>query len=177
VGRVLGQVVDFKVSGNKLIERVQWAIDVGNPVAELGWNMTAAGYLRAVSVGFYPIKSVSQSSMGPDRTEYLKQLTELGLEESNGPRTIYLEQEQIELSAVVLGANPNALAKARAAGVITAAESAFLHDRSSWPLSASGHIPFPEVLPANLRKAEDRADFLARFNEIISRLSPRPPLL
>ena len=43
---------------------------------------------------------------------------------SNGSdvRCIYIEQEQIELSLCVIGANPNAVAKAYKAGVMTDAE-------------------------------------------------------
>jgi hypothetical protein len=40
------------------------------------------------------------------------------LPDAQKPRAIYLEQEQIELSAVVIGANPNALMRAYQDGVI-----------------------------------------------------------
>jgi hypothetical protein len=55
IGKCLGRVVDFRVEGDRLIERVQWAIDVPeNQLARIGWKMTEAGYLKAVSVGFSP---------------------------------------------------------------------------------------------------------------------------
>src|SRR5690606_26257673 len=48
-------------------------------------------------------------------------LTELGIkaEDAAAIRYIYLEQEQIELSACVIGANPNALAKAHKEGCLS----------------------------------------------------------
>lgn len=117
---LLGEVVDFAVRGRKLINVVRWAKDVPeNSLAQLGWKMTQAGYLKAVSVGFYPVRALGGHSQGADRIEFQQQLEELDLDEQSAPRTIYVEQEQIELSAVVLGANPNALAKAYKAEVLT----------------------------------------------------------
>ena len=60
IGKCLGKVIDFRVEGAQLIERVQWAIDVPeNQLAQIGWKMTEAGYLKAVSVGFFPVKYVT----------------------------------------------------------------------------------------------------------------------
>lgn len=108
----LGKVVDFRVSKGKLIETVKWAIDVEeNKLAQLGFKMTQAGYLKAVSVGFYPIKFVSRFSTGRDFDAFKESVEGLGLNMEDPPDRIFLEHEQIELSAVVLGANPNALAR------------------------------------------------------------------
>ena len=61
---LLGRVTDFRVEGRQLIERVQWAVDVAEqPLARLGFNMTQAGYLKAVSVGFFPVKEVSKATV------------------------------------------------------------------------------------------------------------------
>jgi len=117
----VGKVIDFNVDKRRLVERVQWAIDVpGNELAQLGWKMTEAGYLKAVSVGFWPKRWVSK--WDSDKSGWASQLSELGLHEEDGVRTIYIEQEQVELSAVVLGANPNALAKAYKAGALSDAD-------------------------------------------------------
>ena len=121
VGNLLGKVVDFEVKDGQLIERVQWAIDVPeNKLAALGWKMTVAGYLKAVSVGFWPTRYITPS--GSDEWHALMEDMDL---EDNPPRCVYLEQEQIELSACVIGANPNALAKAYHAKAITEAELDF----------------------------------------------------
>lgn len=116
IGDVLGRVVDFGVQGKRLIETVKWAIDVpSNQMARIGFEMTKAGYLRAVSVGFIPLRVVSPFN---EQTVFMQQLTELGLDAQANVRAIYLEQEQVELSAVVIGANPNALARGYKAGIL-----------------------------------------------------------
>lgn len=123
IGKVLGRVIDFRVSGGKLVERVKWAVDVPeNEIAQLGFRMTVAGYLRAVSVGFYPVRYVSK--WGNEVDDFRKELGRLQLEPTQAERVrvIYLEQEQIELSACVVGANPNALAKACREGKISKRE-------------------------------------------------------
>jgi len=119
IGKCLGKVIDFRVEGARLIERVQWAIDVPeNQLARIGWKMTEAGYLKAVSVGFFPVKYVTPNS----GEEWGRQLRELGLPADAAVRTIYTEQEQVELSCCVVGSNPNALAKAYQAGAISDAD-------------------------------------------------------
>lgn len=119
--KLLGKVVDFKVTGKRLIETVQWAIDVAdNKLAQLGWKMCAAGYLPAVSVGFIPTKVVSKWDSDP--MPYAEAMKALNLGKDSNVRAIYLEQEQIELSACIIGANPNALAKSYKAGVIDDAD-------------------------------------------------------
>jgi hypothetical protein len=119
IEKCLGRVVDFRVEGSRLIERVQWAIDVPeNKLAQIGWKMTVAGYLKAVSVGFFPVKYVTAGS----GEEWTRQLKELGLAAEAAVRTIYTEQEQVELSVCVVGSNPNALAKAWQAGAIDQAD-------------------------------------------------------
>jgi len=125
VEKLLGNVVDFRVENKKLVETVRWAVDVPeNRLAQLGWKMTAAGYLKAVSVGFIPTKAVSK--WDNDTLAYAEAMRELGLGKDSQVRAIYLEQEQIELSACVIGANPNALAKSYKAGVIDDADLDFL---------------------------------------------------
>ncbi len=115
VAKLVGKVIDFRVAGGALIERVQWAVDVAeNELAQLGFKMTQAGYLKAVSVGFFPVTYLTPNSQG-----WSDALKELRLPADAEVRTIYTQQEQVELSACVLGANPNALAKARSDGLIS----------------------------------------------------------
>jgi hypothetical protein len=124
ISDMLGNVVEFGVVKKKLREVVKWSIDVEeNAMARFGYKMTQAGYLKAVSVGFKPVKSVSRWSNGESFAQWEKELAKLSIEDGGAqPDRIYLEQEQIELSAVVIGANPNALvqmtAKAYKAEVI-----------------------------------------------------------
>jgi HK97 family phage major capsid protein len=115
VAKLLGKVIDFRVAGGQLIERVQWAVDVAEcELAQLGFKLTQAGYLKAVSVGFFPVQYLTPNS-GQAWTDAL---AEMKLTADADVRAIYTVQEQVELSACVLGANPNALAKARSDGLI-----------------------------------------------------------
>lgn len=161
IDKQLGKVISYEVKGKKLIETVQWAIDV--PTAQLaihGFAMTAAGYLKAVSVGFWPVKHVSRWDSNP--TAYNNEISKLDLaaDDPNCPRCIYIEQQQIELSACIIGANPNALAKAYKAGVV---DDAFLD------LIATEHTKRETartaVDPADAVRARQQArqEFLKRF--------------
>lgn len=117
VEMTLGRLEDFRVEKNRLIETARFAIDVPeNDFARKIFAMVVAGYLPAVSVGFMPTRVVSK--WDSDTLPYFTALTELGLNKDSNIRAIYLEQEQIELSVVVIGANPNALARAHRDGII-----------------------------------------------------------
>lgn len=197
IDRQLGMVTDFRVQGSQLIERVQWARDIEeNKLAQLGWKMTEAGYLKAVSVGFFPVESVSKF----DGQKFNTAATELGLSADVASKTqcIFLAQEQIELSACIIGANPNALAKAHTDGAVrdadldalgfTDEDMAALHECAAvYSLVSRGAqalidaelraIPFRKTktqpaTPADGRAAareaeqHERAEFLREFNEI-----------
>jgi hypothetical protein len=108
---VLGRVVDWRVEGGKLVEVVQWAIDVEeNGLARLGFQMTSKGYLKAVSVGFLPVKMVHRND---DDFTTVADAMKIAGEARDQVRTIYYEQQQIELSACVIGANRGIPATAR----------------------------------------------------------------
>jgi hypothetical protein len=115
---VLGKVTEAYLSKKAWVNVVQWSHEIPeHKVAILGWKMTLGGFLNRVSVGFYPTDQVTKYDA--DLTGYNKELARLELNEKNGPHTIYRKQVQVELSAVVLGANPNAVAKAYKAGVLS----------------------------------------------------------
>jgi hypothetical protein len=163
--KLLGKVVDFKVAGRKLIETVQWAVDVPeNKLAQLGWRMTSAGYLKAVSVGFFPIRQIS--SWGDDKAAWLQQLQDLGLDDKANVRTIYIEQQQVELSACAIGANPNALARAFKAGVINEGDldTLFSDTPPRTPPSAN------ESALADRLGAQVRAALLEKFDHLTKKI-------
>ncbi len=117
IDKVLGRVVDMRVDGDQLIEVVKWATDVSeNKLAQLGFQMTEKGYLKAVSVGFIPTKWCRRSD--DEFTSVADTISGLAQGDRDRLRCIYQEQEQIELSACVIGANPSALAKAYHSGDI-----------------------------------------------------------
>lgn len=120
--KLLGRVTSATLDGKNLVERVQWAKNVEeNRLAQLGWKMTLGGFLKAVSVGFIPVRYVRNGGDG-----WSQALTQLGISAEAGAniRYIYLEHEQIELSACIIGANPEALAKSYDAGCIKDADLA-----------------------------------------------------
>jgi hypothetical protein len=145
----LGKVIDFRVVGRQLVETAQFAIDVPEcRLARLAFGMTKdAGYLKAVSVGFTPeliITKVPSEHWGPDwsgaqvlpanskpgRPLWDSALSDLQVD---GKRvdTVYVAQQQIELSACVIGSNPNALAKSYKAGVINDADLEIISEETS----------------------------------------------
>ena len=122
IEKLLGEVQRGWIEGKNLVERVRWAKDVeNNKLAQLGWKMTLGGFLKAVSVGFFPVRYVRNGGEG-----WTQAMQTLGIKPEDGAkiRYIYLEQEQIELSACIIGANPDALAKSYGAGCIKDADLA-----------------------------------------------------
>lgn len=163
IDRLLGKVVDFAVRGGRLIETVQWAKDVPeNKLAQYGWAMVRAGFLPAVSVGFFPTKAVSRGDAA-----FAQQLAELGLGSDAGVRTIYTEQEQIELSAVIIGANPNALARAYKAGALDDAALDFLSHENAKRETARAAVG-PDA--AALARHQARERFLGELGKITQSL-------
>jgi len=131
IGTTLGSVIDYTVTGHNLVETVKWAIDVrpddgSETLASWGFKMTAAGYLKAVSVGFMALRFCTR--WDNDKTEYNQQCADLKVPRDVIPDVIYIEHEQIELSACVIGANPDAVARAYKAGVV---DDAFLEKIST----------------------------------------------
>jgi len=118
ITKLLGQVVDFRVERGQLIETVKYAREPGT-LAEWAFKMVRDGFLKAVSVGFVPLRMASKYD--GQQGDFLAALADLKLDPATAAsvRAIYLEQEQIELSQCVIGANPNALARAYKAGCLS----------------------------------------------------------
>jgi hypothetical protein len=121
IEKLLGQVIDYRVEGGQLIETVQYARQP-DTLADWAFKMVRDGFLRAVSVGFIPQKMVTR--WDSDQSGFLGQVADLKLDPQAAAqlRAVYLQQEQIELSQCVIGANPNALAKAYKAGCLSEQE-------------------------------------------------------
>ncbi len=98
----IGKSIITEIQADYLFQRVQFAVEE-NPMAKLAYGLYKGGFLNAVSVGFVPIR------------------WENGNAEA-GYRRKYLEQELLEVSAVSIPANPNALQLGLKAGAIEAAD-------------------------------------------------------
>jgi uncharacterized protein len=95
----IGRALDTKVQDGKLCQRVEFAVNI-NPIAKIAYGLYQGKFLNAVSVGFIPLRWENGS-------------TEAGF------RRKYLEQELLEVSAVGIPANPNALQNGLKEGAIT----------------------------------------------------------
>jgi hypothetical protein len=113
-----------------LYQRIQFATDV-NPVARVAYGLYKGKFLSAVSVGFIPLRwldangtehgvSARSASDGTSREADFspRQRATRVCGRAAGFRRKYLEQELLEVSAVGIPANPNALALALKSGAI-----------------------------------------------------------
>jgi HK97 family phage prohead protease len=98
----LGKALETGVRDGRLYQRVEFATEA-NPVARVAYRLYQGRFLNAVSVGFVPLRWENGAA-------------------DAGYRRKYLEQELLEVSAVGIPANPNALALALRAGAIERAD-------------------------------------------------------
>jgi uncharacterized protein len=97
-----------------LFQRIEFATEV-NPVARIAYGLYKGGFLNAVSVGFIPLR---WEDGGSERGAALAD----GHQRGASPRRRYLEQELLEVSAVAIPANPDALALGLKSGVVEKAD-------------------------------------------------------
>ena len=176
VKNLLGCVTDFKVDPTKgqLVETVQWAIDVEtNDLARLGFAMTEAGYLKAVSVGFAPVKWASRYADEADWQAAVGTL-KLSAADASVAQVIYLQQQQLELSACVVGANGNAVAKAYAGGALTDEDLDRLTDAAEQIFQQksvlTGSAPAKPADGAETQVRQDRTEWLRELQVITNRI-------
>ena len=87
IGKILGRAVSVEVKDGKLQNRVEFCLD--NPMGALAYKMAKGGFLNSQSVGFIPEDwNNGKSATDPDRT--------------------YTKAELLEISMVVVPANPAA---------------------------------------------------------------------
>ncbi len=110
----LGKALITEVRAGRLFQRVEFATEV-NPMARIAYGLYKGKFLNAVSVGFIPIRweNGTPPSGGSTGTPF---------------RRKYLEQELLEVSAVGIPANPNALQLGLKAGAIEKADLVELLD-------------------------------------------------
>jgi HK97 family phage prohead protease len=114
----LGKSVAHEVRGGRLFQRIEFAVDV-NPVAKIAYELYRGGFLRAVSVGFIP-QEWEEGRPG------------------DGFRRKFVSQELLELSAVSIPANPNALALGLKSGALS---SGMIGDAADYLEDSAGHAP------------------------------------
>lgn len=152
IRNLLGQVVRYEVAGGQLVEDVKFALTPkGDTLADWAFAMTRDKFLRACSVGFCPVRMASK--WDNDKNALLQQVAELKLDAQAAAqvRCVYIEQEQLELSLCIIGANPNALAKSVRA-IAAAYKAGTLSEEQVQKLCQR----YADVDPVT--SAEDRAD-------------------
>jgi hypothetical protein len=106
-----------------LFQRIEFATEV-NPIARIAYGLYKGKFLNAVSVGFIPLRWEDSHGIEHSAGKSSQALSErhsfepLGLSAPEPFRRRYLEQELLEVSAVGIPANPNALALGLKAGAI-----------------------------------------------------------
>lgn len=87
VARILGRALSVEVRDGKLINRVEFCLD--NPLGAIAYKMAKGGFIKSQSVGFIPLEWKNGTKAGePDR--------------------LYTKAELLEISLVVVPANPGA---------------------------------------------------------------------
>lgn len=87
IGKILGRAVSVEVRDGQLCNRVEFCLD--NPLGALAFKMAKGGFLNSQSVGFIPEEwRAGKNADEPDRT--------------------YTKAELLEISMVVVPANPGA---------------------------------------------------------------------
>jgi len=138
----LGKALVTEVRAGKLLQRIQFATDV-NPMARIAYGLYKGKFLNAVSVGFVP----PRWQEGTDESNY---------------RRKYLEQELLEVSAVAIPANPNALALGLKSGAVEKSDLRELASLLRHVLSTSPIRPITPISPSPvlLRIARQLRDVL-----------------
>ena len=132
LGKALSTEVRTVADAQALCQRIQFATEV-NPVARIAYGLYKGGFLNAVSVGFIPLRwEDGKGERGARSEEQGAKSTEPGANSEEqraglkgrgaSPRRRYLEQELLEVSAVAIPANPDALALGVKSGAVTKAD-------------------------------------------------------
>jgi hypothetical protein len=120
-----------------LFQRIQFAVEA-NPMARIAYALYKGGFLNAVSVGFIPIRWEDGS----------------GSSSSSKCRRRYLEQELVEVSAVGIPANPEALALGLKSGAVEQADVRELAELLSSVLPEAGDT-WPETITRVARELRE----------------------
>ena len=99
----IGKCVKIQSTSDLLMD-IEFAEAETYPFADIVYRLYLGGFLNAVSVGFIPIE------------------WETGGKKEGDPKKVFTKQELLELSAVPVPSNPEALQQARTAKVITLKE-------------------------------------------------------
>ena len=107
IAKILGRALTVDVIEGKLVNRVEFCVD--NPMGLLAYRMAKGGFIKSQSVGFIPMEWTN--GMGKDQ-----------------PDRTYSKCELLEISLVVVPANPGATIGNQIKSVLNAGERRDLAD-------------------------------------------------
>lgn len=108
IAKILGRAQSVEVKDGQLVNRVEFCLD--NPLGNMAWKMCRGGFIKSQSVGFMPIEW--KNGVGRDE-----------------PDRTYVKCELMEISLVVVPANPGAtIGLALKSGAIEKADVTALAD-------------------------------------------------
>jgi HK97 family phage prohead protease len=136
VARILGRAESVEVRDGKLFNRVRFAMD--NPLGAMAFKMAKAGFIPAQSVGFIPLEW--DNGVGRDQ-----------------PDRTYTKCELLEISLVVVPANPGAVQLAHKSGAVTTSDLSACADYFQQFCSKQGHT---DVKPGASGSVEHHAHLL-----------------
>lgn len=137
----IGRAEKTWVTGNALLQTWRFA-SAANPFAKIARDLYRGKFLQAASVGFIPLKWEDPESSSSSFSS--------SVAGTPVPRRRYLEQELIEVSAVGIPANPNALTLALRAGAVLESDVRELYDLLSHLVGRSGPAePSSHGVPAS----------------------------
>ena len=126
--KILGKAISVEVKDGRLVNRVKFCTD--NPMGALAFKMARGGFIKSQSVGFIPIEW--QPGVGKDQ-----------------PARTYTKQELLEISLVVVPANPGAtIGLALKSGAIVKSDLRELSDFLKQFCSSETNTPAPSGAPA-----------------------------
>ena len=160
----VGKCVSVSIEEGKLVAEIEWDESEHNPLGRLVAAQFAAGFLNTVSVGFRPGRMIPRSQLEKTHRWY----------KEAGYGAVYYDCELLEISAVVIPANPEALAaKGLPPMRLTAPEvraevlRLFGEDASVGALVAARVLALVSADPEIQRALDDRAlDVVGRSAEM-----------
>lgn len=147
----VGKAVKVWAKDGQLRFHVQFAEQHEYDFADTVYKLYKGGYIRASSVGFIPIKSEPMETKEDDEDIIF------------GHRpTRFLQQELLELSGCPVPANPEALAEAKAKGIITDAQEiakkspgwAIIMEGEGEAIKGNPEKPYPNEHACRLREPD-----------------------
>jgi hypothetical protein len=167
----LGKALQTEVRDGRLYQRIEFATEV-NPMARIAHGLYKGKFLNAVSVGFIPLRWVNGPGAGQGPSAGRGECSALDTRHaaaSSSFRRKYLEQELLEVSAVGIPANPNALALGLKSGAVGKSDLRELNELIRQTLG-EGKQELEEWQEVPIRKVpgvEGRGDTVAEFAELL----------